>query len=493
MTAPRVKPVLLLLFFTGLLAACSGGTGGTGATGATGVAYGSISRFGSITVNEVKFDTSNAQIIVEGQVVGTGNAFLGALGAPDPGRVVRVLGSINGITGVATRVIYNDSVEGPLDVLTDKGGGTLELRVMGQTVYADSRTRVVDSSANPVPLSALVPEQRLEVSGLLNAQGQLQATFIEIKEASFDPAGPVEVRGVVSALDKNLMVFQINALTVNYAGIAPSELPPAFGNNMLVEVKGAYEKATGILTATRIEAEDDLDRDEAEKAETEGFVTDIGGLPGGFQVGSQAVAVDAGTLFKGGLPADIVLGARVEVEGRLLNGVLLADEVEFNDGIEIESDAYSVVDNGDTHRVTFYGLAPVTVIVNDLTEITGDASTRGDLAPDQHMRVRGRLEGASTVIASRVEVSAKDPEVELQGPAVEDGDPGNDLFSILDVEVSTVSFGDDQFSGVNDTMMGRDAFYAAIQPGGVLVGAKGVYNTDTGGVDWDEVEIEEDD
>ena len=50
-----------------------GGIGGSGIT-VSAVSVGSVASFGSIIVNDVEFDTTNAEVVVEGEVRGTGDA-----------------------------------------------------------------------------------------------------------------------------------------------------------------------------------------------------------------------------------------------------------------------------------------------------------------------------------------------------------------------------------------------------------------------------------
>ena len=100
-------------------ARAGGGSGGSGDTGDTsagisgsGKAIGVITQFGSIFVNGVEYDTSEAVIIVNG-VVATEDD----LGV---GMVVFIQGTVNedGVTGVAEVVIVDDNLKGPISAIT---------------------------------------------------------------------------------------------------------------------------------------------------------------------------------------------------------------------------------------------------------------------------------------------------------------------------------------------------------------------------------------
>src|SRR5512136_1470418 len=55
-----------------------GGIGGSGIT-VSAVSVGSVSGFGSIIVNDVEFDVTNAEVVVEGEVRGTGDSAVTSL------------------------------------------------------------------------------------------------------------------------------------------------------------------------------------------------------------------------------------------------------------------------------------------------------------------------------------------------------------------------------------------------------------------------------
>ena len=115
----------LLVLGTALVVACGGG-GGDQVAGIDGggnpapvainiVSQGTITGFGSVIVNGVRYDTSNATFTIDGSP-GTESDLA-------VGQVVVVSGTINqaGTEGTAASVDFDDAVEGPIESI-DLGG-----------------------------------------------------------------------------------------------------------------------------------------------------------------------------------------------------------------------------------------------------------------------------------------------------------------------------------------------------------------------------------
>jgi len=375
------KGFILALFSILLLISCgSGGGGGMtagGGIGGTGIiSSGTITAFGSIVLNGTEFDTSNAAIIVNGKEIGVGDEFV--RDNLDIGRVVTIegTGNIDDISAVATRVIYNDNVRGPVESLHDIDATTKEIVVLGQIVIVNVVTKLKGTAFDTIAQNDLV-----EVSGLVDDTGAIRATFLE-KTGEFIPGNVVGVTGFIVNLDINLKTFEVNDLRVDYSLILSGDLPPGFADDLWVEVEGTLDAAGGEMLATSIELGDEIGDGNSDQIEVLGFVTDIGSAFE-FTVGNQVVQFDATTLFVDGTAADILLGAKLEAEGRLVDGILFADEIEFwgPDQIEVEglvtdiaSDSeftvgnQEVQTNGDT---VFEGGTPDDIALGVLLEIKG--------------------------------------------------------------------------------------------------------------------------
>jgi len=330
-----LKGFISALFSVFLLISCgSGGGGGMtagGGIGGTGIiSQGAVSAFGSIFVNGTEFDTSNAAIIVNGEEIGVGDESV--LDNLDIGRVVTVegTGNLDDISAVAVRVIYNDNVRGPIESI-DIDAETKEILVLGQIVIVNVVTKFKGTDFDTIAQNDLVV-----VSGLVDDTGAIRATFLE-KTGEFMPGNVVGVTGFIVNLDIDLKIFEINDLRVDYASIDSGSLPQGFADGLLVEVEGTLDAAGGEMLAASIELGDEIGDGNSDQIEVLGFVTDV---TTGFEftVGNQVVQFDANTLFVDGKPEGILLGAKLEAEGSLVDGILIADEIEFwgPDQIEIE-------------------------------------------------------------------------------------------------------------------------------------------------------------
>ena len=316
------KKTLGVLLIT-LLSACGGGGGGgsasNGGIGGTGVATGPITGFGSVFVNGIEFDTSgNIQITLDGEPNHSQSDL-------KIGQVVTIKGTISddGTKGTATSIEFEDEVEGPVQSI-DLAANTIV--VLGLTVQATATT-VFDGFAS---LAALAVNDIVEVSGLPDATGKIVATHIE-KHSNYVAGTEIEVKGMIANLTAT--TFTIGTLTVDYSLVLPQDRPATLSNGLFVEVKANTlpDPITGVLTATKVEVEDeDEGAVEGNELDLEGFVTDFVSATE-FKVNGQAVTTNFQTSYEHGVAADLANNVRVEVEGRLTGGVLVAEEISFED------------------------------------------------------------------------------------------------------------------------------------------------------------------
>lgn len=304
---------------------CSGSStaegGGIGGTGV--VSRGSIAELGSVLVNGIVFDTGATTIIVEGEQKGVGDEV--ALENLDIGRVVTVTGrmSEDGTTGTADQVVYRDDVEGPVESLVDIDATTKEIGVLGQTVIVNVRTEFKGTAFAAIALGDVVA-----VSGLFDATGAIRASFLE-KTGDFTPGVAVDAKGFVENLDPGRETFEINNLKVDYSSADTSGLPEGVpANGLFVDVDGTLDSIGGDMLATKINLEDTLGVEDADRIELSGFVTDFVSVLE-FTVGNQRVFTDENTTIEDGIPDNIALGVKLEVEGRLVGGIVFAEEIEF--------------------------------------------------------------------------------------------------------------------------------------------------------------------
>jgi hypothetical protein len=293
------------------LAACASSDGG-GISG-TAIVSGPISDFGSIVVNGIDFDTTNAEVTIEGDPATVEDLRLGMF--------VFVRGPVDRdtATGVAERVASDHVLLGPIEGI-DVAGGTFTS--LSQLVITDAQTVL-----EPAVFADFAPDDVVEVFGVLDADGNIRATRVEQTDSD-----EFELTGTVSDLDLDAETFRINLLTVDFSEALLEDLPPGgLADGLLVEVETDEAPQDDVMIATGVEARDPaLLFEDGDEAELRGFVTAIVSESEFVLNASQRVFVTDETRFEGGTAADLVLNAEVDVEGPLEpDGSVTAVEIEF--------------------------------------------------------------------------------------------------------------------------------------------------------------------
>ena len=462
----------------------SGNGSGSGSGSGSASASGTITQFGSLYVNGKKFETSDVSVEQDGESKRCTISRADTCGLKQ-GMVVTVNGSITGEERTAATVHQNDLVEGLVQTV---GADGLSLVVLGQTVLVDDTT-VIDNNVPGQNLLKLVPGiDHVEVNGHIRLNGVIQATFIELQSVGETP----EVQGFVSGHVSRASTFKIGHLTVNYGGASIGDMPIPNGNNWdgrFVEVRGARGSFTpgpniqteGTLIASNVEPKDGRSDNDVDEFEIEGFVTQAG-TPNGqlldFTLATTPVTTTPNTEFRGGTIDEIVVGAKLSAEGRFANGVLEVDHVKFHESVKLEGDIVKI----GPHTFAIAGLINISVTVNSQTEYRGSSSL-ADFTDGNHVRVRGRVTGTNTVIATRVERRSPDNDVHLQGPVQSTN--GNEI-AILGVSIDTSTI--DHFESVSGASTSRAAFLAEVKENS-LVKVEGTLHGSI--VLWDEVELED--
>jgi len=466
------------LFAIALIAACGDGSslvagidgGDTPAPAATVVAKGTISGFGSIIVNDVRYDIATATVTIDGS---PGNEADLAVG-----QVVVVKGSLSsdGTTGTADSVNFDDVVEGQISAV-DTVAGTLT--VLQQLVRVDAETSF-DDSIVPASIDGLMVGNIVEVSGFFLADGSVSATRIETKL----PGNEFEVTGIVSVA--NTTTFQIGNLVVDYSAAMVDGFPAgAPADRQLVEARGDSFGASGELLATRVQFKGDDLAEDGDHVEVEGFITRFVSATD-FDVEGVAVVTNGNTVFDNGSSTDLIENQKVEVDGEFnAAGVLVAAEVELKATGTIRID--SLVEDVQATQLTVLG---VVVNVNESTRIEdkSDADVRpftlSDINVGDFVELRG-FEDGSGIVATRLEREDFDNEVALRGFVESSSDPD---FTILGATVQTVqSPGGTRFRDISDSNITSAEFFGQAQ--GRLVEVVGTLSN--GVIIADEVELED--
>ncbi|HEB88236.1 MAG TPA: hypothetical protein ENI85_01575, partial [Deltaproteobacteria bacterium] len=425
---------LSILSLLPVILSCTGGDGSVadnGGMSGTGISQGSISSFGSIFVNGVEWEVGSATVELDGTSASAADLRLGM--------VVRIQGDFgpNGTTGSALSVVFDDSLEGPIErdpVDVVPGGLEKSFSVLGTTVVMhQSHT----TFANGAGFASLVADDVVEVSGFLDATGSIQATRIELK-GSFPAIDGVELHGTVANLMQGASDdgdFELGGILVHYVAAPGTIFSDGTRNGLtdgnLVEVKGTLRINGVEIDASEIEFESRGLSGDADEVEIEGFVTNRVSNTS-FRVDGTLVDASMATFEPGGLM--VADGAELEVEGRLENGVLLADRVKSEDeeearkNVEIKAAASAV--DGAARQLTILG---VTIVADGETKITDERDGDEDfmfseIQPGDFLDIEGIETGPSTVRALDIKRKVDGNDVELEGPV-----------SALDTVIPTLS------------------------------------------------------
>lgn len=401
------------------IAACtpadSEGVAGIGGSGY--VSSGSVSGFGSVFVNGVEFETDSATFDVDG-ISGTQDDLA-------IGMIVQVSGSINadGVTGDATSISYDDQLQGPVTGLTapDADGITRSFKVLGTNVIIDSGSTSFDidgdlPATTVFGFDSIAEDNNVEISGFFDSSGNLIATRVELKDITFDANSIIEIKGTISALSGN--TFTLGNLSVDASSATLDDLPNGLADGLYVEVKGTFDTSTNTLTATKVEAEDDSVED-ADEFEIEGIIT---GYVDDSNFMVNGIPVDASSASRE--PSSMVLAndTRIEAEGAIVNGILLASEIESEGGdIKVHAKVTEVDAAAGSFKVSPVAGQEITVTITTGTQLEDDVNeikqfTLYDLKVDDFVEVRGFDDGNGGITAVEIDVKELD-KVIVQGYA----------------------------------------------------------------------------
>ena len=412
---------------------------------------------GSIQVNGVTLATTNARVVME------------KVQQPEselkPGMVVRVKARHDGRTGEALEVTFEDAVKGKVGTV-----GTSTLSVGGQTVRVDDSTEFEDNTAR---LGGIHPEDRVRVSGVPDNRGGIRATRVEKSQAGV--GDNFELKGVVSGLTATGFTLKVSpdapaadTYTVNLLGGAT--LPTGLTDGAFVEVRSLKPVQAGnIIEAASIELEDQSPGESGSETELEGLVTAATGSTQ-FTVAGVTVTTSTDTVWNGGVPDDLVVGVKVEVEGTLGSTGLAATKVSFRANLRLQGAVTAPLAGTDGT-----GTLLVNGILIRVDALTDQRVLLSSLVAGQLVEVRGTLgrDGLS-VVATRLDATHDDRPT-IQG-VVTAKDPSAKTLTVLgktvSVDQASISGRSGQ-SGVDGPSMSSDAFFAAVVVGETVIQARG--------------------
>jgi len=398
------------------------------------VTKGEITGFGSVIVNGVRYETGSAEIVIDGEP-GTEAGL--SVGAVVTLRGERVSGAD---TGNATRIEFDDNVEGPVDAV-DAGAGTAV--VLGRTVHVSIDT-LFEGSGGIAGLDGLTAGDAVEVSGFDRADGSVEATLVRLKSAP----DRLELTGVAAQVDAAAQRLRIGGALVDYGSAMLDGFPegaPANGDR--VEARGSERAADGTLIAETLSfREKGVDAAaEGEQAKVEGLITRFA-TPADFDVDGQPVATDDATVFQGGNASMLGPDVRVEVEGTVTDtGAILAERVAFEGPSQARLDA--AVEDVDLDAATLTA-AGATVLTDAKTGFRDASSQRqrpfslGDIGSGDRVEVAG-TESGEALLARSVTRTDADAGVVLRARARDVAQPRFVLLGVTVVTDGTTTFEED--------------------------------------------------
>ena len=374
------------LALAALLHACGGGVEGQG-TGAVGYSQGPISGFGSIVVNGIHFDESSARITDDdGHTLAASDLKLGMTVRIDSGAIDQANG-----TATATAVQVGSDLIGPVSA-NDLAGSTLTL--LGQTVLVTASTVFDDALAGGQ--AAVQVNDTLQVFAILDpVSGVYAARRIE----RADHPSAYKLLGIVAGLDTAQHAFRIGAAGLAYsADTAPADL----ANGQILRLTLATTTdGNGRWVVTRFAngAAHPADGSEVEiESVIASFTSNADFTVSGVRVNAASASIEpAGTTLAAGL--------RVEIEGVMSGGVLVASKVKVEGSGDDGGD-----DNGGGQQIELGGRiagldsAAKTFVLRgqtvDYASASFDNGGVADLANDKKVEVTGHMSDDGNVVVA---------------------------------------------------------------------------------------------
>lgn len=304
-------------------------SGGTGS-----FTTGTITGFGSIIVNGIRYDNSAATVISDDDSIGNGNTL-------QIGMVVVIEGSTISLattptelpSATAHRITYGSEWVGPVSsIIRSDVGNTFQ--ILGNTVDVLTST-VFSGIANQ--MSELTTDHYAEVYGYVDqTDGHIQASRIDVtttRPSAYKLSGSLDQ---INTNTMNATLGQTSIAWTNESVLATDAANGAFVRATLNPIPNSL-----LYTATRIRILTSplstLSQEKEYQAEINGSIT---AFTSNAQFTVKGIPCDAASAkISGSLRA----GAQVEVKGIIKSGRLIASEVEVKDVAKVESKKYEFI------------------------------------------------------------------------------------------------------------------------------------------------------
>lgn len=462
MNLQHVFRALCIVALGAVLSSCGGDIGAIANGGISGTgskASGVITGIGSIFVNGVEYDASAAAVSIDGNPNQPQTEL-------KVGMVVRITGAVNAdlVSGSAQDIEFENELLGPVSAaptITASGGS---LDVMGQAVSVD-RATVFD---NATDLQEIQQGTVVAVSGLRDAGGQVHATRLEKRDVA--PA-VFQARGSIGNVTAT--TFRLGSLTVNYGSAIAKDFPAAgLSNGLFVKVSASAAPVNGTLAAAGVTVQSDgLAAQEQDRLAVEGYVAGWSGS--GFTVNGQPVTVAANTQYENGTAAALANDVRVEVEGSVVNQVLVATRVRFQLAADVELQAQVAQVDLVGQTVSLFGNPGVLVkVVANQTALQDNGAGKvhnfnlKSLKPGDWLAITGVKSGANAITATRLQrLGANSKPVTLAGRLDSAVAP---TLSVLGVRADTSAAGTVFTDRTSGTTLTQAQFFGLANAGGLV-------------------------
>lgn len=389
-----LRSMVGLVLFSGLFACGGGGGGGGGGSAgidgsgapAIAVVSGPINGFGSVIVDGVHYDTDNAEFWVRGA--------LSDESALNVGSYIHLEGTVdaNGKEGVAKRVYFQPNVIGAVSSVDSMAETFI---VLGQTVQVTNNT-AFDFGITPRDINGIRPGMQVEVSGPLNAEGEIIATRVGLVETAIK-----ELAGSITNLDQANKTFRINNITVNYSKVG---FVPALNNGQRVILRGGIS-SNGVIYPISIELEYKPILPQGQQITQTGLITRFVSAED-FTLGNFDITTNNSTKFINTQAEALALNVKATVAGRLVDGKLLADRITWlaDPAWKIQgliTDLRNISLTGGDIKVqnTWLRLTPSVRLDSEWSKV-GDRMKFSSLRLNDYVVVSGYKEGERLVVTS---------------------------------------------------------------------------------------------
>lgn len=315
---------LLSVLLVFAVVGCGGGTdlagNGIGSGGTGSYTSGPVSGLGSIIVNGVRYDVEDATVVDDDGTPGFNQSSLqlGMFVEVQGSEIAVASGGDDADEGTATLVRVASDFVGPAQSIQRNGDGDItSFTVFGRTIRTDLKT---------VYSAAIANGDHVAVYGLVS-DGEYKATRVQrLGVSTF-----FKLTGKVSSWNASTKQFGFGGRTFEYAN--SSDLPAGFDVGSWVRVRVlAINVLFSPIPVQTVKLAAAAVTTTSQAARLKGLIGVLDSATSFVVNGVRVNASGATGLPVGGLQ----VFDRVEVRGRLVNGVLVAQSVDVEDDAEVE-------------------------------------------------------------------------------------------------------------------------------------------------------------